>query len=424
MDAHIQVSALGAICALVIAIILILKKVSPAYGMIAGALIGGLIGGVDITNTVTLMMEGAKGIIPAVLRILAAGILAGVLIESGAATVIAETIVKKLGESKALLALAVATMILTAVGVFVDVAVITVAPIALAIAKRAGISKIAILLAMIGGGKAGNVMSPNPNAIAASDAFNVPLTSIMAAGIIPAIFGLVITYFMAKKIVKKGSKVMGEEVQVQNGGKLPLFFPAIVAPLVTIILLALRPLFDISIDPMIALPIGGIVGAFVMGRGKKINEYAVSGLGKMSGVAIMLLGTGTLAGIIANSGLKDVLIEGLNTLGLPGYVLAPVSGIFMSAATASTTAGTAVASQVFSGTILQMGVSALAGAAMIHAGATVLDHLPHGSFFHATGGSVNMEIKERLKVLPYETLVGLTIAIISTLIFGVFKFFG
>ena len=190
MDAQIQVSALGAMVALVVAIILILKKVSPAYGMIAGALIGGLVGGVDITNTVTLMMEGAKGIIPAVLRILAAGVLAGVLIESGAAAVIAETIVKKLGETRALLALAIATMILTAVGVFIDVAVITVAPIALAIAKRAGISKTAILLAMIGGGKAGNIMSPNPNAIAASDAFHVPLTSIMAAGIIPAIFGL------------------------------------------------------------------------------------------------------------------------------------------------------------------------------------------------------------------------------------------
>ncbi|MEH7353620.1 SLC13 family permease [Neobacillus drentensis] len=424
MDAQIQVSALGAICALVIAIILILKKVSPAYGMIAGALIGGLIGGVDITNTVTLMMEGAKGIIPAVLRILAAGILAGVLIESGAAAVIAETIVKKVGETRALLALAIATMILTAVGVFVDVAVITVSPIALAIARKAGISKTAILLAMIGGGKAGNIMSPNPNAIAASDAFNVPLTSIMAAGIIPAIFGLVVTYFIAKKLVNKGSKINDFEVQTHNGGKLPLFLPAIVAPLVTIILLALRPLFDISIDPMIALPVGGIIGALVMGRGRKINEYAVSGLGKMSGVAIMLLGTGTLAGIIANSGLKDILIDGLNALGLPGYVLAPVSGIFMSAATASTTAGTAVASQVFSGTILGMGVSALAGAAMIHAGATVLDHLPHGSFFHATGGSVNMEIKERLKVIPYETLVGLTMAIISTLIFGVFHFFG
>ena len=70
-----------------------------------------------------------------------------------------------------------------------------------------------------------------------------------------------------------------------------------------------------------------------------------------------------------------------------------------------------------------MSVTAIAGEAMIHAGATVLDHLPHGSFFHATGGSVNMEMKERLKIMPYEILVGLTLAIISTLIYGVFQFF-
>nr|WP_209437814.1 GntP family permease [Mesobacillus selenatarsenatis] len=420
----IQVSAFGAIVALVVAIFLILKKVSPAYGMIAGALIGGLLGGVDVTNTVALMMEGAKGIIPAVLRILAAGVLAGVLIESGAAAVIAETIVKKVGETRALLALAIATMILTTVGVFVDVAVITVAPIALAIANKAGISKTAILLAMIGGGKAGNIMSPNPNAIAAADAFQIPLTSVMAAGIIPAIFGLTVTYILAKKLVNKGSMVTAQESETTVQGKHPLVVPAIVAPLVTIILLALRPLFDINIDPMIALPAGGIAGALAMGRIRQINDYAIAGLNKMSGVAIMLLGTGTLAGIIANSGLKDVLINSLDALGLPAFVLAPASGIFMSAATASTTAGTAVASQVFGSTILEMGVTALAGAAMVHAGATVLDHLPHGSFFHATGGSVNMEIKERLKLIPYETAVGLTLAMVSTLIFGIFKFFG
>ncbi|EEC1991422.1 GntP family permease, partial [Salmonella enterica subsp. enterica serovar Corvallis] len=75
-------------------------------------------------------------------------------------------------------------------------------------------------------------------------------------------------------------------------------------------------------------------------------------------------------------------------------------------------------------TLLELGVSALAGAAMIHAGATVLDHLPHGSFFHATGGSVNMQIHERLKLMPYETLVGLAITLISTLMFGFFGFAG
>ena len=420
----VSVSALGAIVALVVAIGLILRKVPPVYGMMAGALIGGLVGGADLVQTVTLMIDGAKGITTAVMRILAAGVLAGVLIESGAATVIAETIVKKLGETRALLALAVATLILTAVGVFIDVAVITVSPIALALAQRVDLSKMAILVAMIGGGKAGNLMSPNPNAIAASDTFKVPLTSVMVAGIIPAIFGLALTYFLAKRLTKKGTTVAPEEVTAHTAGHYPSFAAAISAPVVAIVLLALRPIADIKIDPLIALPVGGLAGAIIMGQFRKINDYAVSGLGKMSGVAIMLLGTGALAGIIGNSGLKDVLIDSLTASGLPAYLLAPVSGSLMSLATASTTAGTAVASNVFSGTLLDLGISSLAGAAMIHAGATVFDHMPHGSFFHATGGSVGMAIKERLKVIPYETAVGFIMTVVSTLIYGVFRWFG
>lgn len=419
-----SVSAIGAVAALVVAIFLILRKVSPAYGMMAGALVGGLIGGADLVQTVTLMVTGAQGITNAVLRILAAGVLAGVLIESGAANTIAETVVRKVGETRALLALAIATLILTAVGVFIDVAVITVAPIALSIAQRADLSKAAILLAMIGGGKAGNVMSPNPNSIAAADAFNVPLTSVMMAGIVPGIFGLIVAYFLAKRLTNKGSKVEAHEVISHHSGKQPGFMAAISAPLVAILLLSLRPIAGISVDPLIALPVGGLVGALAMGRAKESNAFMVAGLARMAPVAIMLLGTGTLAGIIANSELKNVLIDGLTASGLPPYLLAPFSGAIMSMATASTTAGTAVAAGVFSQTLLDLGVTALAGAAMIHAGATVLDHLPHGSFFHATGGSVNMQIHERLKLLPYETAVGFVIALVSTLIFGVFGLAG
>lgn len=414
------VSDFGAMTALVIAIVLILRKVPPVYGMLAGALIGGLVGGAGLEQTAKLMISGAQGITTAVMRILAAGVLAGVLIESGAAAVIASTIVKKLGQTRALLALVLAAMLLTMVGVFIDVAVITVSPIALALAKSVGLSRSAVLLAMIGGGKAGNVMSPNPNAIAASDAFNVPLTSVMMAGIIPAIFGVIVTYWLAKRLANKGSMVQSDEIQTINEQDLPTFMGAISAPLVAIFLLALRPVAGIAIDPLIALPAGGLVGAIVMGKALRINQYAISGLNKMTGVAVMLLGTGALAGIIGNSELKDVLVEGLRSSGLPSYILAPVSGILMSMATASTTAGTAVASGVFGATLLELGISALAGAAMIHAGATVLDHMPHGSFFHATGGSVAMQIKERLKLIPYETLVGLTLTIISVLIYGVF----
>ena len=363
------------------------------------------------------MMDGAKGMMPAILRIITAGVLAGVLIESGAAAKIAETIVSKIGESKALIALAVATMVLTMVGVFVDVAVITVAPIALAIAGRVSLSRISILLAMIGGGKAGNIMSPNPNAIAAADNLGVSLTEVMMAGIIPAIFGIIVTCIIAQRLKSKGAMVQSEENTAKNK-EMPNFFAAMVGPLVAIFLLMLRPIVGIAIDPLIALPIGGIIGAIAMGKARNINSYATFGIGKMTGVAILLIGTGTLAGIISNSGLKDLIITGINTLGLPSFALAPISGILMSAATASTTSGTAVASSVFGPTLLELGVPALGAAGMIHSGATVLDHLPHGSFFYSTGGSVGTSMNERLMLIPYESIVGITMSIVSTIIFG------
>ena len=70
-----------------------------------------------------------------VLRIMTSGILAGALIKTGSAEKIAETIVNKLGEKRAVIAIAVATMIICAVGVFIDISVITVAPIAIAIGR-------------------------------------------------------------------------------------------------------------------------------------------------------------------------------------------------------------------------------------------------------------------------------------------------
>ena len=124
------------------------------------------------------------------------------------------------------------------------------------------------------------------------------------------------TYFLAKRLRNKGSRVSSQEVVAVETQNLPSFLTALVAPLVAIFLLALRPLADIKVDPLIALPLGGLIGALCMGKLRQANNYAISGLGKMAPVAIMLLGTGALAGIIANSGMKDVLIEGLKSFWL------------------------------------------------------------------------------------------------------------
>ncbi|GHT27870.1 hypothetical protein AGMMS49574_01090 [Bacteroidia bacterium] len=229
-------TAWGALIGLLLSILFIIKKIPPVYSLILGAIVGGLIGGFSLPQTVVIMLDGVKDITPAILRILGAGVLSGVLVKTGAAASISNTIVQTLNERHAFLALAFATMLLTAIGVFIDVAVITVAPIALGLGQRLSIPKGTLLIAMIGGGKCGNIISPNPNTIVA--------------------------------------------------------------------------------------------------------------------------------------------------------------------------AGATVASSLFAETIMAAGISGIWGAAMINAGATVLDHLPHGSFYHATGGSVNLSFSERLKLVPYETAIG------------------
>lgn len=416
---EVQITTLGALLGLVVAIVLIIKKVQPVYSLILGAVVGGLVGGAGIEGTVSVMISGAKDIMPAILRIVTSGVLAGVLIKTGAAAKIADQIVKSLGEKRALFAIALSTMILTAVGVFIDVAVITVAPIALAIAKKLGYSPMVILLAMIGGGKAGNIVSPNPNTIAAAENFGVELSSLMVANIIPAIVGLVVTVMLTSLLNKKYKGVQETKIEEVEEVELPSFFAAIIGPIVTIILLSLRPLIGISIDPLIALPVGGIIGVLVMGKGKNINEYLTFGLSKMMPVAILLIGTGTVAGIIKASGLQATTIGVLNALNMPAFVLAPISGILMCAATASTTSGSTIASATFSQAIVGVGISPIGGAAMVHAGATVLDHLPHGSFFHATAGATGMSIGQRLKLIPYESLVGLSMTLVSTIMWGI-----
>lgn len=410
-------SALAAVIGLCISIVLIIRKVSPVFSLMLGALVGGLLAGWGLETTVAHMVGGVKDITPAIVRILAAGVLTGMLVKTGAASTIAHSIIKALGEKYIYLALALSAMILTGMGVFIDVAVITIAPIAIIMGNKLQLSKFKLLFAMIGGGKCGNILSPNPNTIIAAENFDAPLSSVMAAGIVPALVGLAVTVFVILPLMPKDKPTQmiqnNSPQDAQQEDNLPPLWRSLLGPIVTIILLALRPIAGIVIDPMIALPVGGLVGILSTGKWRETATCLTFGLEKMSGIAILLVGTGTLAGIIKASAIKDVLVGMLAGWSEGGTFMAPIAGALMSAASASTTAGATIASASFAQAILAAGVTAVWGAAMTNAGATTLDHLPHGSFFHATGGSMGFSVSERLRLIPYETLVGLVLTIAS-----------
>lgn len=420
----------GALIGLALAIYLILKKLNPVYSLMLGAIIGALLGGASLTGTIDILVKGEQSVMGTVLRVLAAGMLAGVMMESGAAETLARMIVDKLGDRMAILSLALATMVITAVGVFIPVAVLIVAPIALEVGRRMHISKLALLVALSGGGKAGNIISPNANTIAAAKGFGLELSQVMIADFIPAVVALIVTVIVARLLVKKGDAVMeadlGDMVD-SDTGNLPTLGQAVVTPILAIVLLLLNPigqvahltlLTKVNLDATYVLPFAAIVGALVMKKGRELRDYARVGMTRMTDVVLILIGAGAIGATITSSNLPQLLIKGVEASHMPGVLLAPISGILMAAATASTSTGVILATGSFAKAILGFGVAPLAAATMVHTGAIVIDQLPQGNYFHVTANAMHMDLRQRSQGILYEAMVGGSAMLTATILYG------
>ena len=417
-----------ALIGLALAIFLILRKLDPVYSLLLGAIVGAVIGGAGLEGTINILVKGEQSVMGTVLRVLAAGMLAGVMMDSGAAETLARTIVNKFGDRLAIFALALATMVITAVGVFIPVAVLIIAR---EVGRNMHISKLSLLVALSGGGKAGNIISPNANTIAAAKGFGLELSQVMIADFIPAVIALIVTVVVARMIRKKGRAVLEQDLEDSaktiKQSDLPTFKQAIVAPVIAIVLLLLGPigtichlplLAKVNLDATYVLPFAAIIGALAMGKGEKIKSYAQTGVSRMTGVVMILIGAGAIGATITASTFPELLIELIKASHVPGVLLAPLSGILMAGATASTSTGVILATGSFAKSILGFGVAPLAAAAMVHTGAIVIDQLPQGNYFHVTANAMHMDIKERSQGIFYEFLVGGSAMLTATILYG------
>ncbi|MNC17160.1 GntP family permease [compost metagenome] len=293
-----------------------------------------------------------------------------------------------------------------------------------------GYSKIALLVALSGGGKAGNIISPNPNTIAAAGGFKLDVNQVMLGGLVPAIFGVAVAVIIASLIKYKGTKVTdaeAAELEKVSSTNLPSLAKALVTPAIAIVLLMISPvgsmlgveaLASLKIDSLYILPFAGIVGTLALGKSKKILDYCSSGLNRMTPTILIIIGAGAIGGLITASSLPSEVVSLVQASGLSGTFLTPIAGILMAGATASTSTGVILATGSFSNAILNTGVAPLSAAVMTHAGATVIDHLPHGTYFHVTRNAMSMSMKDRMKVAMYESMVGLTMTIVAVILYG------
>jgi GntP family gluconate:H+ symporter len=305
-------------------------------------------------------------------------------------------------------------MVILAVGVFIPISVLILAPIALSVAHKTNMSKYSAILALSGGAKAGNIISPNPNAVTAADVFELELSAVMMGGIGPAIVTLAVTVMVASFLKKRGPMVADSDLDVDESKvKLPPFHKAFVAPFSALFLLFVTPL-----DPFFALPIGAIAGIIAMGKWRETIALANAGITRMMPIVLMLIGAGALGQLIQQSYFPAMVAEGLYSLGIPTLFLAPVSGVIMGSSTGSAAIGVLLASNAFVDTLLYAGVPALASAVMIHAGVMLLDVVPHGNYFLASQQSMKVTMADRIKVMPYDAICGFALVGSATLFHG------
>ena len=116
---------------------------------------------------------------------------------------------------------------------------------------------------------------------------------------------------------------------------------------------------------------------------------------RVTDTVLILIGAGAIAGLISVSDLSTQIVHLISVMGISGTFLAPISGILMGLAVGSTSTAVILATGSFGPAILDMGTSSLSAAVMVHTGATVIDSVPQGNYFHITAQSMNMTIKEK-----------------------------
>ncbi len=81
-----------------------------------------------------------------------------------------------------------------------------------------------------------------------------------------------VAYLLARRLSDKGSKVMAEELTQHGEGARPGSLRRSARRWVAILLLSLRPIAGIAVDPLIARRPAGLAGALLMGRIRQCNH--------------------------------------------------------------------------------------------------------------------------------------------------------
>lgn len=391
-------------------------KLHPFLSLLITAMFLGVTSGMPLSKVNTAIQNGLGGTLGFVATVVGIGGIFGQILEaSGGTEAIARNLIRRFGKDKAHWSLVMAGFLI-AIPVYFDVGFIILVPVVYALAKDTKRSTLFYAIPLLAGlAVTHTFVPPTPGPVAVADMLGADLGWVILIGSliglpVAILAGPVFGSYISKKIDVAPPKHMMEELNngtEQTECSLPSFtavatiigMPLLLMVVNSVIELLIKLgymqegiVYDISVfvgHPFTALIIATLMAAYFLGtrRGftrKQLLDVSAKALAP-AGMIILIIGSGgAFKEMLIQSGVGNVLAEGISATKLPPIVLA-----FIIAAAVRITLGSATVSMITAagiiGPILEAYTLSEIHLALIvisiASGATILSHVNDSGFW-------------------------------------------
>lgn len=391
----------------VIVLLIVWLKLHPFLSLMLGAGVLAVAAGLSYVDAFTSFTSGLGDTVAGVGILIALGAIIGkMLIDSGGADQIVDTVLAKTPAKRLPWAMAFAAFII-GIPLFFEVGVVLLIPVVMLVARRSKLSMIAVGIPALAGLSAlHGLVPPHPGPLIAIDALGANLGLTLGLGLlvsIPtvAIAGPLLAKPMARWVpLAPPTEILGGSDRDQDARR-PSFAIAITVVLLPVVLMLARTLaetigfqesgvgqvLDFIGTPLVALLITALVSLVLLGTRQGRDRSQVSKLvdSSFAPIASILLIVGAGGGFkqtLVDSGVGDVIAKGLADAPISPLLAAWLVAVLIRVATGSATVATVTAAGIVAP--LAEGLSPTHVALMvlaIGAGSVFLSHVNDAGFW-------------------------------------------
>lgn len=421
-------------------------RLHPFLVLLLASLGVGLIAGLPAQQVINAITGGFGSTLSGIGIVIAAGTIMGFIMEkSGAAVVMANSILKLVGETRSALAMAFTGGVVS-VPVFCDSGFVILSPLNRTLAARSNQSLSVFAIALSMGLYSTHVfVPPTPGPIAAAGTIGADLGTVILVGLVVSIPTILAGYFFAKYYASKihidpAPKEEGEAAK-KDQREYPSVLKSFAPIVVPVLLIALKSLADYPSapfgigtfknfmsfigNPNIALLIGVFLSFLTVPKITKevLGDWVGVGLTN-AGVIILITGVGgSLGQVIRETPIAAYLSESLSTLQF-GIFVPFILAAALKTAQGSSTVAIITTAGIIAPLMSALGLATGLGPALtvmaIGAGSMTVSHA-NDSYFWVVAQFSDMEVGQAYRLQTLASLVtGIVGIIFISLLYFIF----